>query len=249
MLRTARLSETDLLRKPTTLMAGKFGSRHFGTKPFLADALRLTGKDKPIALYLGAANGDNREFGMALSRIVKTAGAHKVLWPKLARGKKNGAAREALGEADLVFVGGGDVEAGIRVLRDADLIDDLRAAAKCGVVFAGMSAGAIMLGERWIRWPHESASDDEAETYECLGIAPCSLDTHGENDRWRETQSFAAVRARELGKKARAYAVPSGGALVIGPDGTMRARGEPVPVFAALPNRKANIEETLVAGP
>jgi hypothetical protein len=82
-----------------------------------------------------------------------------------------------------------------------------------------------------------------------LGIAPCSLDTHGENDRWRETQSFAAVRARELGKKARAYAVPSGGALVIGPDGTMRARGEPVPVFAALPNRKANIEETLVAGP
>ena len=54
---------------------------------------------------------------------------------------------------------------------------------------------------------------------------------------------------RELGKKARAYAVPSGGALVIGPDGTVRARGEPVPVFAALPNRKANIEETLVAGP
>ena len=249
MLRTARLSETDLLRKPTTLMAGKFGSRHFGTKPFLADALRLTGKDKPIALYLGAANGDNREFGMALSRIVKTAGAHKVLWPKLARGKKNGAAREALGEADLVFVGGGDVEAGMEVLRDAHLIGDLRAAAKCGVVFAGMSAGAIMLGERWIRWPHESASDDEAETYECLGIAPCSLDTHGENDRWRETQSFAAVRARELGKKVRAYAVPSGGALVIGSDGTMRARGEPIPVFAALPNKQARIEETLVAGP
>ena len=72
------------MRKPTTLMAGKFGSRHFGTKPFLADALRLTGKDKPIVLYLGAANGDNRDFGTALSRIVKTAGAHKVLWPKLA---------------------------------------------------------------------------------------------------------------------------------------------------------------------
>ena len=238
------------MRKPTTLMAGKFGSRHFGTKPFLADALRLTGKDKPIVLYLGAANGDNREFGTALSRVVKTAGAHKVLWPKLAGEKKQlDAARDALKEADLVFVGGGDVEAGMRVLRDADLIDDLRAAAKCGVVFAGMSAGAIMLGERWIRWPHEHAGDDEAETYECVGIAPCSLDTHGENDRWRETQAFATVRARELGEKARAYAVPSGGALVIGPDGTVRARGEPVPVFAAFPNRKANIEETLVAGP
>jgi len=234
------------LRKPTTLMAGKFGSRHFGTKPFLADALRLTGADKPVALYVGAANGDHREFGTALSSIVRTAGAHKVVWPKLTgRRKENGQARDALKEIDLVFVGGGDVQAGIQALRDADLIDDFHAAAKRGVVFAGMSAGAIMLGERWIRWPQEDADDDGAETYECLSLVPCSLDTHGEDDDWREAQSFAAVRARELGKKARAYGVPSGGALVIGPDGTMHARGEPVPVFAALPNKKAKIEETL----
>ena len=236
------------MRKPTTLMAGKFGSRHFGTQPFLADALRLTGTDKPLALYVGAANGDDRAFGAALARVVKTAGAHKVLWPRLAgRKKDNGQAREALKEVDLVFVGGGDVEAGMRVLLDADLVGDLHAAANRGVVFAAMSAGAIMLGERWIRWPHEDASDDEAETYECLGIAPCSLDTHGEGDDWRETRAFAAVRARELGKKARAYGVPSGGALVIGNDGTMQARRGPVSVFAALPNKKAKIEETLEA--
>jgi cyanophycinase-like exopeptidase len=229
-------------------MAGKFGSRHFGTKPFLADALRLTGKEKPLALYVGAASRDNRAFGTALSRIAKTAGTHKVLWPKLAgRKKENGQARDALEEVDLVFVGGGDVEVGMQVLREADLIDDLHAAANRGVVFTAMSAGAIMLGERWIRWPHADAGDGEAETYACLGIAPCSLDTHGEGDDWRETRSFAAVRARELGKKARAYGVPSGGALVIGPDGTMQARGEPVPVFVALPNKEAKLERLLKA--
>jgi cyanophycinase-like exopeptidase len=228
-------------------MAGKFGSRHFGTKPFLAEACKLTGQDKPLALYVGAASGDDREFGTALSAILEAA-ACEVLWPKLA-GKKqqNGHAHDALAEADLVFVGGGDVQAGMRVLREADLIDAFHAAAERGAVFAGMSAGAIMLGERWIRWPREGAGDDEAETYECLGVAPCSLDTHGEGDDWRETRSFAAVRARELGKKTRAYAVPSGGALVIGSDGKIRALGEPVPVFAALPNREAEIEETLEA--
>lgn len=236
-----------LLRKPITLMAGKPGSRHFGTKPFLADALRSTGKERPLALYLGAANLDDPGFGAALSLIVETAGAHRVLWPKLAGSNENDRAREALAEVDLVFVGGGDVEAGMQVLRDADLVEDLRAAAARGVVFAGMSAGAILLGERWIRWPHEDAADDEAETYECLGIAPCSLDTHGEDEEWRETQAFAAVRARELGREARAYAVPSGGALVIGPDGAMEARGEPVAVFAALPNQKARLEKTLEA--
>jgi peptidase E len=233
------------LRKATTLMAGKHGSRDFGTKPFLAEAIRLTGKDKPLVLYLGAASDDNTRFGGALSGLLKTAGAHKVLWPKLSGKKKESAkARGALEEVDLVFVGGGDVEHGMQVLREADLVRDFRAAAERGAVYAGMSAGAIMLGERWIRWPHEDAGDDEAETYECLGIAPCSIDTHGEGDGWLETQSFAAVRARELGKKARAYGVPSGGALVIAEDGSLQARGEPIPVFAALPNKKAKLEGT-----
>lgn len=236
------------LRKPTTLMAGKFRSRHFGTQPFLAEALRLTGKDRPLALYVGAASGEDRAFGTALTLVIKAAGAHEVLWPKLATKKPASAvARKALDDVDLVFVGGGDPEAGMQVLRATGLVDALHAAADRGVVFAGMSAGAIMLGERWIRWPHEHASDDEAETYECLGLAPCSLDAHGEGDGWLETQSFAAVRAREIGKKARAYGVPSGGALVIHADGTLQARGEPIPVFAALPNKKASIEKILEA--
>ena len=99
--------------------------------------------------------------------------------------------------------------------------------------------------QRWIRWPNAEAGDNEAETYECLAIVPYALDTHGEGDGWGETQSFAAVRARELGKKARAYGVPSGAALVIGSDGSFQARGDAVTVFAALPNRKAKIEKQL----
>jgi hypothetical protein len=55
------------------------------------------------------------------------------------------------------------------------------------------------------------------------------------------------VRARELGKKARAYGVPSNGALLVGPNGAIEARGVPVPVFAALPKRKPTLEKTLEA--
>ena len=237
------------MRKPTTLIAGKFGSRHFGTKPYLADAVRLTRRDKPLALYIGAASGDDRNFGSALSALLKGAGVRKVVWPKLSKGKEKDAstARAALQETDLVFVGGGDVEAGIQSLREADLVDELHGAAKRGVVFVGMSAGAIMLGERWIRWPREGAGDDEAETFECLGVAPCSLDTHGEGDGWGETQSFAAVRARELGAKACAYGVPSGAALVIHADGSLVARGDAVTVFSALPNGKPRVAKKLEA--
>jgi cyanophycinase-like exopeptidase len=236
------------MRKPATLMAGKVDSRNFGTKPYLGDALRLTGKSAPLALYIGAASNDNRQFAAAVSTLLETAGAHRVLWPKLTGRKKERArAREALEQADLVFVGGGDVEAGVDALRDANLVDDLRAAARRGAVLAGISAGAIMLGERWIRWPNAAARDDEAETFACLGLVPCSLDTHGEGDDWSEARSFAAVRARELRKKALVLGVSSGAALVVDADGTLHARGAPVVVFAALPNREAKLARTLEA--
>jgi peptidase E len=234
------------VRKATTLIAGKFGSRHFGTKPYLAEALKRTGKDAPVVLYVGAASGDDSTFGAALAALMTAAGAGRVLWPKLAgRRKQATQMRHALAQVDLVFVGGGDVEAGMDLLRSAGLLDDFHAAADRGAVFAGMSAGAIMLGKRWIRWPHEHAGDDEAETYECLAIVPFAVDTHGEGDAWQEAQSYAAVRARELGKEARAYGVPSGGALVIDHEGRIEAHGVPAAVFAARPNRKAKLEETL----
>jgi len=41
--------------------------------------------------------------------------------------------------------------------------------------------------------------------------------------------------------------VPSGAALVISTDGTFRARGDAVTVFAALPNKKARVEKQLEA--
>ena len=229
-------------------MAGKFGSRDFGTTPYLGDALRLTGKSAPIALYIGAASVDHRQFGAGISGVLEAAGAQQVLWPKLTGRKKERArAREALEQVDLVFVGGGDVAAGVDVLDDADLVAPLRAAVRRGVVLTGMSAGAIMLGERWIRWPNDDAGDEVAKTYPCLGLVPCSLDTHGEGDDWREARSFAAVRARELRKKADVLGIPSGAALVIETDGTLRARGAPISVFAAQPNREATLARTLEA--
>jgi peptidase E len=236
------------VRKPVTLIAGEFGSRHFGTRPHLEEALRLTRKTAPRALFIGAASGDDASFGKALCSLLAATGVADVAWPKLAKQRRAAeVARKALGLVDFVFLGGGDVEAGMDVLRRRKLVADLHAAAQRGVVFAGLSAGAIMLGERWIRWPRQDASDEEAETYECLSLAPCTVDTHGEGDGWPEVRSFAAVRARELERKAKAYAIPSGGALIVHRSGTLHARGKPVPVFAAHPRGTATIERRLPA--
>lgn len=235
------------MRQPVALIAGRHGSSHFGTLPYLEEAVALTREEAPLALYIGAANGDDAEFGARLCGLMAAAGARDVVWPKLAARGGADAARKALERVRFVFVGGGDVEAGMRVLERAQLVADIRAAAARGVVFAGMSAGAIMLGARWVRWPRADAGDEEAETFECLRVVRCSLDCHGEEDGWAEARSFAAVRARELGREATVYCVPAGGALVVCGNGKMHARGEPVTVFKARPRGVARIERRLRA--
>lgn len=235
------------MRKPVTLIAGQRGSAHFGTRPYLRQVLRSTGAPRPSALYIGAANGDDRSFGTALCVLLKISGAERVAWPSLRARRQRADPRRLLETVDLVFVGGGDVEEGMRVLREADLVEPLHAAAARGVVFVGMSAGSIMLGKRWIRWPSALAKDSEAATYECLGIAPCSVDTHGEGEGWSEARSFVSVRANELGKKAYVYGIPSGGALVASPGGQAHALGAPATLFAAAPHGAAEVDSVLPA--
>ncbi|HVO30095.1 MAG TPA: Type 1 glutamine amidotransferase-like domain-containing protein, partial [bacterium] len=163
-----------------------------------------------------------------------------VLWPRVTGKKKDpDAMRDALKKAHVVFVSGGDVEEGMRVLTELDLVGAVRASAKRGAVCVGISAGAIMLGDRWIRWPHAKATDDEAETFDCLEIAPVTLDTHGEKDGWGEIRSYVAVRARETKKTVTGYGIPSGGCLRVTQNAHVSAHGEPAQAFRAKPGATA----------
>ena len=218
---------------PVTLIAGGQFRPPFGTKPWLSEALAATGREKPNVVLLGAANGDSAMFQKMMSVILTKAGAGEVVWPRTV-GKKRDAkkARAAIEAADAIFVNGGDVEEGMKVLAELDLVDPIRAAAKRGAVCAGLSAGAIMLGDRWIRWPREDAGDDEAETFECLGVAAVTIDTHGEKDGWNEIQSYVTVRSREKKAEVVGYGVPSNGALLV--DGKkVTALGKAAQVFRA----------------
>ena len=216
------------------MIAGGRWTKDFGTSPYLAEAIAFARVDKPLVVQIGAANGDDRAFGFAMVKLLQKAGAGEVLWPRVCGRKSDPEAmREALAKAQVIFVNGGDVEEGMKVLTDLELVADVRRAAARGAACVGISAGAIMLGERWIAWPNAKATDDEAATFECLGIAKVSIDTHGEKHKWAEMRSFVAVRARETGRTATGYGVPSGAALLCDASGATSALGAPVQAFQA----------------
>ncbi len=211
--------------KPVWLLAGGPGARRRGADPLLRNALSITGRIRPSVAYVGAPSGDNRAFFVLIAGLLKNAGAGAVTLVRLAGRKPDIVrAREVLDRADIVFMTGGDVEEGMRVLDATGTAGLLRELAAAGKPFIGVSAGSIMLASAWVRW-RDPDDESTAETFTCLGIAPVVCDTHGEADGWEELTAMVAISG-EVG-----HGIPTGAGLVVHPDGSLEAAGAPVNRF------------------
>ena len=206
------------------LMAGGRDSLRTGRDPVLTRVLTSSGVPHPSIAYVGAANGDSQPFFSMISRYLRRYGAGRVtLAPLAGRRSKDEEARAILESADMVFISGGDVEAGMEILEKRQILPFLRKLFEKGKPFFGSSAGSIMLGRQWVRWedPDDNAT---ASLFPCMGFAPVVCDTHGEAEGWEEL--CALVRLAPEGTVG--YGIPIGAGLCISPDGTLEALGAPV---------------------
>jgi cyanophycinase-like exopeptidase len=225
--------------KPVWLLAGGPGSHHRGPDPLLQRALSLAGKPSPAVAYVGAPSGDSRAFFIMIAGLLKKAGAGEVTLVRLCGRRPDVArARDELARADLVFVTGGDVEEGMRVLEATGTVALLGELAVDGVPFIGVSAGSIMLARSWVRWrdPHD---DTSVELFPCLGIADVWCDTHGEAEGWEELSTL--VRISPEGTVG--HGIPSGAVLVVPPGGKPEAAGSPVHRFEIRAGRAVRIAD------
>ncbi|HET6437273.1 MAG TPA: Type 1 glutamine amidotransferase-like domain-containing protein [Anaeromyxobacter sp.] len=196
---------------PVHLLAGGPGARRNAYRALVQDILSLSGKRRPVVAYLGAATDDDPRFGGWMKDLVASAGPCAFRLAPVSGGRAS-TARQIIEEADVVFVGGGDVELGMQRIGERDLAGALRRKHAGGVPFFGISAGAIMLARRWVRWPDP---DDEhsVEAFDCLGLAPVLCDCHGEEDGWGELKALL----RLSGAAAVGYGLRSGAAVRVGP--------------------------------
>jgi hypothetical protein len=104
----------------------------------------------------------------------------------------------------------------MRILDERGVSDDLRKLAAAGKPFIGISAGSIMTGQGWVRFPDDD--DSKAELFPCLGIAPLHMDAHSEADDWSELRVLVKLLARR-DAEAVGYGVPSKGCLAVELDG------------------------------
>lgn len=226
-------------RKSLFLMAGGRGSLVKKTDPVMQAVFDEIGKNSPSIAYIGAASGDNWGFYLMISSLIKKTRDCKVNRVVISSKKADlDKARSILESSDAVFMSGGDVEAGIKVLEEKGLTGYLNGLFTRGKLFFGASAGSIMMAKEWVRW-RDPEDDSTAELFPCLGMAPVICDTHAEEDNWEELQ--AALKLKET--NTRGYGIPSGACLKVYPDGRVEAIGGPVSQYIRLEDRVERIED------
>jgi len=215
-------------RKPVYLLAGGRGSRRKDGDPLLQRILAGAGVPHPAIAYVGAASDDDRPFLAMLSTYMRRAGAGPVtMAPLVSKRAKLDKTRAILESADMVYISGGDVEAGMKVLEQRQILPFIRQLYEAGKPFFGISAGSIMLAQQWVRW-EDPDDDSTAQPFPCMDFAPVICDTHGEKEGWEELRALLML----LPEGTVGYGIPSGGGLVSYPDGRVEALGIPLHCFA-----------------
>jgi hypothetical protein len=191
-------------------------------------AIAELGKERPLVGYVGTASDDKRGF-FTMIRGGRSAPARMVLVRIASPRASMVDARKALEECDMVFVSGGDVERGIDVLNDRGMAEPLRALAARGKPMFGISAGSIMLGREWVRFPRDD--DAHAEIFPCLDIAPVHVDAHSEDDGWSELLVLVRLLHERGDSEPVGYGLTRKGGLRVELDGEPRLApfGTPIP--------------------
>ena len=216
--------------KPVLLLAGGRPRNPQTFNPLFQEVFKASGKASPTVAYVGAASEENRAFFLMMAAMLKGVGSGKIKMVALVSAKADiKKAQDILESSDIVYISGGDVEHGMRVVQEKKIVDFLVGLYRQGKPFFGVSAGSIMLAKEWIRW-RDPEDDTTAEVFPCLGIAPVICDTHGEAEGWEELQALLAMeKDNTIG-----YGIVSGTAVKVFPDGKIEALGGAVHQYAKI---------------
>jgi cyanophycinase-like exopeptidase len=229
--------------KPVYLFAGGRSGNRKQQGILLQRMFRESGVAAPKVAYSGTASGDDSAFFRFIASELTRGGSdrvtHAVIAPAGADLKK---ARSLLEAADMVFISGGDVEVGMDILKEKNMLEFLNGLYLRGKPFFGISAGAIMLAEWWVRW-RDSDDDGSAELFPCLGFAPIICDTHDEQADWEELRTALSLTS----DGTRGYGLATGSGIKVFPDGIVEALGGQVYQYVKRSGKVIRIEDLLAA--
>jgi cyanophycinase-like exopeptidase len=178
------------------------------------------GVPSPSIAYVGAASRDDRGFFGRVSGYFMRSGSGQVTLAPTVRRFERRIFEKTCEGADAVFIGGGDVEEGMKVVAGREIAPFLSELHRGGKPLFGLSAGSIMLARAWVRWGDDD--DSVGGLFPCLGIADVLCDTHGEDDNWGELKALLQLSP----DGGIGHGIRAGSAIRVDPDGTVAPMGK-----------------------
>ena len=109
--------------KPVLLLAGGRPRNPQTFNPLFQEVFKASGKASPTVAYVGAASEENRAFFLMMAAMLKGVGSGKIKMVALISAKADiKKAQDILESSDIVYISGGDVEHGMRVVQEKKLL-------------------------------------------------------------------------------------------------------------------------------
>ncbi len=207
-------------QKPIFLVAGDPSNRRPRSDPLLRAVFGDCGVSSPSIAYIGAASNDDRGFFGWVSDYFTKSGSGEVMLAPTCRRFERRSFEKTCEAADAVFISGGDVEEGMKVVARHGLAPFLSELYRGGKPFFGVSAGTIMLARAWVRW--EDEDDSVGGLFPCLRLADILCDTHGEKENWGELKALLQLSP----DSSVGYGIRAGSAIRVDPDGKVEPIGK-----------------------
>jgi cyanophycinase-like exopeptidase len=178
-------------------------------------------EDSPGAAYVGASNGDRREFYTIFEAAMDTVGLSDRRMISAAFDTPD---RTFLERAQLILLAGGDVRLGWDAFEKTGMKEVILSRYAQGAVLIGISAGAVQLGRHAILETPQSCA---SELVNMLNLAPAVVDVHDEQGEWGRLSSAVHL----LEGTVTGLGIPTGGGVMVHPDTTFEPLRHPAHEF------------------
>lgn len=180
------------------------GGATYGTDPELERALLAMVNPAPRVGYLGVASRDDPKRIAHMHALFAALGGQVTHLPM---DQSLAAFAADIATQDILYVGGGNTPGLVAHLRESGKGEAAIAAARRGLVLAGVSAGAVC----WFEWGLFDRYGNGLEPLPALGALPGSLCPHFDSDLDRRA-NFPQMIAQ--GRLPPGYGIDDGAALV-----------------------------------
>ncbi len=197
-------------------------------EPFIRSIRALLPAPSPLAVYIGASNGDDPAFYSIFEAAMELAGIKER---RMIPSDMSPDDLDSVERAHLILLSGGDIERGWRTFEDNGLKRIVARRYNEGALLMGISAGAVQLG--LAGW------GESGKMISTFRIIPHVMGAHEEDRSWEPVKNLV----RHFGEHTRGYGMPSGGGFIYHPDHSIEPIRRPLYEFQI---RKKEIHQNIL---